>query len=275
MRKKARITNSSGNYVEVESIGAGISDLWIKERLIYEKEAPYNGKTIGRVANRTKNGIFRMNQKEYNLTRNEGFNHLHGGFHGFDEKVWEMYKEGEKIVFFRTSPDGEEGYPGNLDVWVEYSFSEENHLSIVFKGKTDQPTLVNLTNHIYFKREAEDEFAIYSSDYTTLEGEVVSVKKTDFDLRTPNVLKRNYDHNFVLGESGVMKKGATVYFKKPRVKMEVFTTHPGMQFYTEQEGSFCLEAQEFPNAANIPWFPSIRLNPGEEYFHEILFAFDI
>lgn len=229
----------------------------------YMKKGPYFGAVIGRYANRIANGSFELNGLQYNVAKNEGENHLHGGIVGFDKVVWEAetVKEGENenLVLSYTSADGEEGYPGKLDVKVTYALSEDNGLSINYSAVTDKDTIINLTNHSYFNLSGHDsgnilahEVMLNADKFTVVDkysiptGELRAVEGTplDFTEMTPVgnrinsdyeqiVFGGGYDHNFVINQCKCdIKKAAEVYDPATGRFMEVYTTKPGIQLYT-------------------------------------------
>ena len=225
---------------------------------------PYFGCTVGRVANRIANGKFTLDGKEYTLATNIGSNHLHGGEKGFDKKVWNVIAEhavpeGVSLSMKYVSPDGEEGYPGNLSATVTYSLTA-SQLRVDIWADTDAPTIVNLANHSYWNLAGHDagdilkhELVLNADNYTPTDetviptGEIASVKNTPFDFRESKQIGRDigqlpgdggedpggYDINFVLnGEAGKMKLVARVSEPSSGRKMEVFTDVPGVQLYT-------------------------------------------
>jgi aldose 1-epimerase len=225
---------------------------------------PYFGCTVGRVANRIANGKFTLDGKEYTLATNIGPNHLHGGEKGFDKKVWNVIAEhavpeGVSLSMKYVSPDGEEGYPGNLSATVTYSLTA-SQLRVDIWADTDAPTIVNLANHSYWNLAGHDagdilkhELVLNADNYTPTDetviptGEIASVKNTPFDFRESKQIGRDigqlpgdggedpggYDINFVLnGEAGKMKLVARVSEPSTGRKMEVFTDVPGVQLYT-------------------------------------------
>ena len=225
---------------------------------------PYFGCTVGRVANRIANGKFTLDGVEYTLATNMGPSHLHGGEKGFDKKVWNVIAEhavpeGVSLSMKYVSPDGEEGYPGNLTVTVTYTL-KMNDLRIDMRAETDAPTIVNLANHSYWNLAGHDagdilkhELVLNADNYTPTDetviptGEIASVKNTPFDFRESKQIGRDigqlpgdggedpggYDINFVLnGEAGKMKLVARVSEPSTGRKMEVFTDVPGVQLYT-------------------------------------------
>jgi len=274
----------------------------------YLKGHPGFGATIGRVANRIARGKFTLDGKEFTLALNNGPNHLHGGIKGFDKFVWKSRAlhctaSEAAVEFTYFSRDGEEEYPGNLSVTVVYTLTSKNELKIDYTAATDKATPVNLTNHSYFNlAESGDilghELMLAAGYYTPVDenliptGEIRSVKGTAMDFTKPTAIGSRfnqlttkplgYDHNFVLNGGGKsLALAATVYEPKTGRVMELFTTEPGVQFYTgnfldgkftgvggavyQQHHGFCLEAQHFPDSVNRPNFPSVILRPGQTY----------
>jgi len=316
------LTNSHGLRAKIMTYGATLISLETPDRngqladivlghnnlegYLKRETNPYFGATVGRYANRLAKGRFILNGKEYHLATNDGPNHLHGGLNGFDRVLWkgEPFKEEQAlgVKFSYLSPDGEEGYPGNLEVVVTYRLTEDNELRINYEAKTDQPTIVNLTHHSYFNLAGEgqgsilDHELLINADYFTPvdselipTGEISPVKGTPFDFTTPKPIGAEidqvpggYDHNFVLrqGESS-LRLAAQLYEPKSGRLMEIFTTEPGLQFYSgnflngsikgksgrayQKHYGLCLETQHFPDSPNRPNFPSTELRPGEEY----------
>jgi aldose 1-epimerase len=288
-----------------------------------EKGNPYFGCIVGRYANRIARGKFTLEGKEYTLAVNNGPNHLHGGKKGFDKKVWEVVRQGRsakeldatkkgfvEIVFRYVSEDGEEGYPGKLDTEVTYTLTNDNELSIKYVATTDKATVVNLTNHAYFNLAGHDADGIlghslrmYATKYTPAEdliptGKIEPVKGTPFDFTTPQkigarskMVKGGYDINFVIDREkpGALVPAARVIEEKSGRVMDMFTTEPGVQFYTgqgldgklvgkggkayEQYAGFCLEAQKYPDTPNQPDFPTATLKKGEKYTQQTIYKF--
>uniref|UniRef100_A0A8D0GNU4 Aldose 1-epimerase n=1 Tax=Sphenodon punctatus TaxID=8508 RepID=A0A8D0GNU4_SPHPU len=277
----------------------------------YINKHPYLGAVVGRVANRIAKGKFTVEGKEYSLAINNGPNSLHGGIKGFDKAVWipEMLPNG--VRFFRISPDGEEGYPGELKVWVTYTLNG-GELTINYRAQSNKTTPVNLTNHAYFNLAGQGSHNIYDHEvsieadsYLPVDdtmiptGEVASVQDTCFDLRKPVELGGHlqkfqlggFDHNFCLTQSKEPQFCARVCYPPSGRVMEVYTTQPGIQFYTGnsldgtlkgkggsvylKHSGFCLETQNWPDAVNQSHFPDALLRLGEEYKHTTLFKFSV
>jgi aldose 1-epimerase len=284
----------------------------------YLKSSPYFGSITGRYANRIAKGKFSLNGRDYTLAKNNDENHLHGGLKGFDKVVWEAkelkVKNGVGVALSYLSKDGEEGYPGNLAVTVAYTLTDDNGLRIDYTATTDKPTVVNLTNHSYFNLAGvgsilDHQIMINADRFTPVDatliptGELRSVKGTPMDFTKPAAigarinqddeqlkLGRGYDHNFVLnGGDGKLKLAARVFEPTSGRVLEVYTTEPGVQFYTgnfldgsitgkggqvyQQRYGFCLESQHFPDSPNQPKFPSTVLKPGQKYTSTTIYKF--
>jgi len=280
----------------------------------YLKESPYFGAIVGRYGNRIGNGKFILNGVEYQLAKNNGENHLHGGIIGFDKVIWDAkpfeqdFVAGIKLSYF--SKDGEEGYPGNLSSNVTYTLTDNDELVIDYQAKTDKATPINLTHHSYFNLAGQGErdilgheLMLNAENYTPVDegliptGEIRSVKNSSMDFTIPktigkeiNQVEGGYDHNYVITNGkGTLVLAARVYEPSSGRIMEVYTTEPGIQFYSGNflDGSitgktgkvyhkhygFCLETQHFPDSPNQPQFPSVTLNPGEVYTHKTVFKF--
>jgi aldose 1-epimerase len=279
---------------------------------------PFYGSIIGRFGNRIGEGTFTLDGKQYTLAQNNNGQHLHGGIKGFDKAYWEIEEtpasNGQALKLTYQSKDMEEGYPGNLQVEVIYTLTNENELKIDYKATTDKKTIINLTNHSYFnltgnvKRDVLDhQVMLYAHQFVPVDktliatGELKDVTNTPFDFRSATAIgarindkdeqlenAQGYDHTWVLGGTDSLKLAASVYEPLSGRAMEVFTTEPGVQFYTGNfmKGSlgkgnipypkrygFCLETQHFPDSPNKPQFPSVILNPGETYTSETIYHF--
>jgi aldose 1-epimerase len=333
--KLVTLANAKGMVVKVSNYGCTVTEILVPDKagkmadvaLGFDKlegyldKSPFFGCIAGRVANRIAKGKFSLDGKDYSLFVNNGPNALHGGKKGFDKYVWEpaVYSGAgalSSVRFHRVSPDGEEGYPGNLDVTVVYILDNENRLWLDYYATTDKPTPVNLTNHSYFNLSGQGNGTILdhvvtveADQYTPVDdtliptGELKSVKGTPFDFTTPMAIGARikvvggnpvgYDHNFVLRQPrGTVKNPAlAVRVREPKSGrvMEMYTSEPGVQFYTgnfldgtvagkggvkyPQYGGFCLEAQHFPDSVHQPNFPSVILRPGQTYRQTTVYKF--
>ena len=290
----------------------------------YPGRSPYFGALIGRVGNRIARGKFTLDGKSYSLTTNNAPGgipcQLHGGRIGFDKVLWHATpttRDGRPaLALTYTSADGEEGYPGKLDVEVVYSLTADHGLRLDYHATTTAPTPVNLTNHTYFNLKGEGEgtilehqLTIAAKRYTPVDagliptGELAPVAGTPFDFTSAHAIGerlgvadpqlkagRGYDHNFVLDKvDGALSLAATMHEPATGRTLEVFTTEPGLQFYSGNfldgklvgksgrpyvsRGAFCLETQHFPDAINHPAFPSIVLRPGQTYQSTTIYRF--
>ena len=282
----------------------------------------YFGCIVGRYANRIARGKFTLEGKEYTLAVNNGPNHLHGGKKGFDKRLWEFVKsntaEGPNgfvsVSFAYTSADGEEGYPGEVKAQVTYTLTQDNQIKINYRATTDKTTIINLTNHAYFNLAGhgsgdvrDHELQLFADQYTPADetliptGKIAPVEGTPFDFRKPtkigarlDKLKIGYDLNYVVNpppKKSSLAAVARVREPKSGRVMEMYSSEPGVQFYTagHLDGSvvgkggakyvrfagFCLEAQKFPDSPNKPEFPSAVLKPGETYLQETIYKFAV
>jgi aldose 1-epimerase len=325
-------TNANGILMKVTNYGGIITSLEVPDRnghlddvvLGYDdlegylKDAPYFGAIVGRYGNRIANGRFTLDGQEYVLAQNNGPNSLHGGIKGFDKVLWDAQELRDSLsVGLRLhyiSTDMEEGFPGNLDVTVEYLLTNLNELVIRYLATTDKPTPVNLTHHSYFNLNGAGNgnilnqlMQINAAAYTVVDdqliptGELRNVSGTPMDFRTPSSIGGRiaqtggdpvgYDHNFVLTDPGLNNMAARVTDTVTGRIMEVYTDQPGIQFYsgnfldgsiTGKEGKkygqyygFCLETQHFPDSPNQSSFPTTILRPGEEYRSTTVYRFII
>lgn len=301
-----KVPDQNGN---IENVVLGFDDL---EQ--YKSGHPFFGAIAGRYANRIAKGQFELNGEVYELATNNGENHLHGGVEGFDKKLWEAEanEDENSVTLSYLSPDGEEGYPGNLDVDVTYTLTDNNELRIDYHATTDAPTVVNLTNHSYFNLSGDPSqgildhvLTINADRYTPVDegliptGELRPVEGTPFDFTEPETvgaridsIPPGYDHNYVLNNPDTgLRKIATVEHEESGRIMEVYTDQPGVQLYTgnfldgsltdrqgnpiEQYAALCLETQTFPDSPNKPDFPSPVLNPGETYETTTIYQFKV
>lgn len=274
----------------------------------------YFGATIGRVANRIANAHFNYQKKDYFLSKNKNFaHHLHGGEKGLDKKVWQTeianQEDQTSISFFYLSPDGDQGYPGNLNIKVTYTLTLTNELKISFQAETDQTTPVDLTNHAYWNLAGagngtvlDHVVQIFSDQYVVTDkdllptGQIAEVKGTPFDFRKPHAIGERikdiaiggYDLCYLLPPIINHQPQLVAKIKEPISgrTLEVCTTQPGLQFYignslkdypissglhTKRYGAFCMETQNLPGAVKYPQFPSPFLLPGDSYQHETIY----
>lgn len=274
-----------------------------------KKGEPFFGALIGRYGNRIAKGKFKLEGKEYQLQLNDGINTLHGGNDGFFSKVWDAKQtDAQHLELMYSSKDGEAGYPGKLDVKVTYTLTDDNALKIDYTATTDKATVVNLTNHAYFNLNGEGnstildhELYIDANAYTPVDstliptGKLQPVTGTAFDFTKAKTIGKNiedkdqqltfgkgYDHNFALNKHDDKKVIATVKSTVTGITMEIYTSEPGLQFYSgnfltgkDKDGkggksyphrsAICLETQHFPDAPNHANFASTVLKPGEVY----------
>lgn len=324
------LKNENGMVAKITNYGGIVTELWVPDKAKmpgdvvlgfdnlsgYLGDHPYFGCIVGRYANRIAGGKFELDGKEYTLAKNNGGNHLHGGIKGFDKVVWSSRKQSGKdsvaVRLHYESADGEEGYPGKLNVTVTYVLNDKNELRIYYAATTSKPTVLNLTHHGYFNLAGagngdilNHELTINAARYTVVNkeliptGEVRPVDGTPMDFRTQcpigeriASIEGGYDHNYVLdrGEASLSLAARAVEPASKRV-MEVWTTEPGVQLYTGNflDGSlkgkggkvygkhfgFCLETQHFPDSPNKPDFPSVILRPGESYNQLTIYKFSV
>ena len=292
--REGKMANVVAGYKEVQS---------------YANNPDYLGCIIGRCVNRIDRGRFRINGSTYQLTINEDGNHLHGGFEGFHKKVWRPREvTGNAALLAYESPDGEEGYPGNLKVTVHYQLTDRG-LKISYTAETDKPTPVNLSNHSYFNLSGFENPLITDhllqinaqefsekNDRNLPTGRLLPVAGTALDFREPQRIKKGltafpndhgYDHNFVLDQKNA---AAELYDPTTGRLLKVYTDQPCLQVYTAnwwtgatrgpqgvdyvRHGAVALETQSFPDGPNHDGFPSGILFPGEVYRSTTIFEFD-
>jgi len=321
------LTNANGLEAKITNYGGIVTSLKVPDRngnfadivLGYDtldeyiKKSPYFGAIVGRYGNRIAKGKFTLNGTEYTLAKNNGPNHLHGGIKGFDKVVWNAEpvqdEMGVSLKLTYLSKDGEEGYPGNLSCTVIYTLTNENELKISYEAETDKPTVINLTHHSYFDLAGYDsgdilghELMLNADHFTPVDeqliptGQIKPVKETPMDFTKPTTIgsrmaqvKGGYDHNYVLNNSdGSLALAGSVYEPTGGRVMQVYTTEPGIQFYSgnfldgsikgkgviyNKHSGFCLETQHFPDSPNKPNFPSTVLRPGQKYTHLTIYKF--
>ncbi|MEJ5276210.1 MAG: aldose epimerase family protein [Thermogemmata sp.] len=289
----------------------------------YLRGHPYFGANVGRCANRIAKGVFTLEGKQYKLATNNGPHHLHGGNNGFDKKLWRaepfVHNVGPGIQFSYTSPNGEEGYPGRLSVTIRYTLTDTNELIIDYRATTDAPTLCNLAHHSYFNLAGHDQGTILEHEahfaaahYTPADdtliptGKIAPVSGTPFDFTRPKPIGKDlaqaggqpvgYDLNFVLDKGPTERPEFAARIVDPRSgrTLEVYTTEPGLQFYTgnfldgtlkgkggavyQQYAGFCLEPQKYPDSIHQPqWWDKSNpiLKPGEIYKQTTIYKFGV
>ena len=273
------------------------------------------GSLVGRYANRIRDGAFSIGSRRFQVTRNSGPDHLHGGFRGFDKVVWQAEVNGDRLILTYLSRDGEEGYPGNLTVTATYSFTAENELRLDFLGTTDRDTIVNLTHHPYFNLAASSELAEHTiricgaaflpvNERLLPTGKGVAVAGTAMDLRTPSRVDSRlesldpqllqaggFDHTWILDEGdGILAPAAEVAASASGRCMTVLTSQPGLHFYSanafdavvgrggrvyRRHSCFALEAQHFADSPNRPEFPSTVLTPDRHFRQTTIYRFSL
>ena len=330
------IESKIGMTLQVTNFGGHVVSLWVpdkdgrlgdvvlghntlKEYIDYQGER-FIGCVVGRYANCIAKGQFTIDSITYNVPINNNGQSLHGGLKGLDQVVWDVDTVGvDMIRLSYLSPDGAEGYPGNLKVAMTYQLTDDNAFKITYNAVTDKPTVVNLSHHGFFNLKGEgagtinDHLLTINADYITPvvsvlipTGELMPVEGTAFDFRKataigdrvndehPQLKNGNgYDHNWVLNrttEDGV-ELAATVYEPTTGRVLEVLTNQPGIQFYGgnffdgngvgkngvtfKYREALALETQKFPDGPNQPSFPSVRLNPGEEYNQVCIYKYSV
>jgi aldose 1-epimerase len=318
------LTNERGFEVSITNYGGAVVSLQAPDRkgtygdvvLGFDKLADYVrnqlyfGGLIGRYANRIARGRFSLDGVEYQLSQNDGPNHLHGGVRGFNKRVWEVIDPladaGRTLTLQYLSRDGEEGYPGNLRARVTYTLAA-NELRIDYEAMADRDTVVNLTNHSYFNLAGRGdilnhELTLHADAFTPVTedliptGEIRAVASTPWDFTRGKAVGKDlaaagdYDHNFVLNDyDGSLRTAVRLYERVSGRVLEILTTQPGVQFYSgnfldgtltgkggmvyNKYAALCLEPQHFPDSPNHPNFPSTVLRPGELYRQVSVYRF--
>lgn len=323
------LSNNNGMVIQLTNYGGIVTSLDVPDRDGKPRDVvlgfdnlqgyldghPYFGCIVGRYANRIAKGQFTLNGITYQLAANDGENHLHGGLEGLDKKVWQaeetQFADGAGIKLEYTSPDGEEGYPGNLKITVIYSMTNDNELKVEYFAETDAPTPVNLTHHGYFNLNGQGEgdilgheLMINADRYTPVNeqliptGELADVGGSPMDFRSPKLIGTDfdrvpggYDHNFVLNQPGEIQLAASLKSPVSGIVMEIMTTQPGLQFYSgnfldgslagkegkiyTKNSALCLETQHFPDSPNQKGFPDVILEPGERYHQIAIYKFGV
>jgi aldose 1-epimerase len=323
------LANKNGVEVKITNYGATVAS-WItpdksgnKSNVVlgfdslsgYLAKPPYFGAIVGRYGNRIGKAQFTIDGNTYKLAANNGANNLHGGNKGFDKVVWDATPSSDStssLTLTYLSKDGEEGFPGSLKTTVKYTLTDDDELLIQYDAETDKATPVNLTNHSYFNLSGDVSNNILNHTvwidadrFTPVDngliptGELKSVKGTPFDFTSPHKIGERigsvpggYDHNWVLNnQANSLKLVAWVTDSASGRKLEVFTTEPGLQFYTgnfldgsiknrdgksiPKHGGFCMETQHYPDSPNKPEFPSTILKPGDKYHTETKYKISV
>ena len=330
------LKSETGMIMQVTNFGGHVVSLWtpdkngtmgdvvlghntLKEYVDFQGER-FIGCVVGRYANRIAKGEFTIDSITYHVPLNNNGQSLHGGLKGLDQVVWDVDSVGTDMIQLSIlSPDGAEGYPGNLKVTMTYALTPDNEFKITYRATTDKPTVVNLSHHGFFNLKGEcagtinDHLLTINADYITPvdsvlipTGELMPVAGTPFDFNRPTAIGdrvnddneqlrcgNGYDHNWVLRRSTAddVELAATVYEPTSGRVMEVYTNQPGLQFYGgnffdgngigkcgdtfKYREAIALETQKFPDGPNQPQFPSVRLNPDEEYYHVCIYKFSV
>lgn len=330
------LTNENGMQVDITNYGGALVSIMVPDKHgvyanviqghdnikdVINSPEPFLSTLIGRYGNRIAKGKFTMNGKEYSLAVNNGPNHLHGGPTGCHARVWDAEQiNAQELVLRYTFAYYEEGFPGELNMIVKYSLTNDNELIIDYRGTSNKKTVVNMTSHGFFSLSgianptpsAENvvlhinaDFYIPIDETSIPTGEILKVEGTPFDFRTPKPVGQDieadceqikngagYDHCFVLNkkEPGELSLAASMTEPVSGRTMEVYTTEPGVQFYSDnwatgylgQQGAtfprrsgLCFEAQHFPDSPNRPHFPPVILRPGEVYTQKTIYKFGL
>ncbi len=330
------LSNDNGAEMAVTNYGGAIIAVMVPDRNgklanvvqshdtidgVINSPEPFLSTLIGRYGNRIAKGKFKLDGTEYTLAVNNGPNSLHGGPTGYHARVWDAEQTSKQsLTLHYLSPDGEEGFPGNLDITVIYTFTNQNELILTYSALTDKKTIVNLTHHAFFSLSGLDNptatvdnnlVTINADFYTPMDevsiptGEIAAVEGTPMDFRTPHtvgsrinepfqqlVYGAGYDHCYVLNkeEAGSLTFAAKCVEPESGRSLEVYTTEPGVQVYTDNwatgfpgyhgatfpaRSAICFEAQHFPDSPNKAHFPSVVLNPGDAYHQVTVYKFGV
>ena len=306
------VPDKNGNFANVIQGHDNIDDC-------VSSPEPFLSTLVGRYGNRIAKGRFTLNNKEYQLAINNGPNHLHGGPTGFHARVWDAEQINNHTLVLRyVSAYYQEGFPGELSMTVMYTLNNDNELLIDYKGTTNKKTIVNMTSHGFFSLagianptpsamdiicQINADFYLPIDDTSIPTGEILKVEGTPFDFRAPHAVGERidadheqikngagYDQCYVLNkrEPGELSFAAKIIEPKSGRTMEVYTTEPGVQFYSDnwadgykgqhgatfgRRSALCFEAQHFPDSPNHPYFPSVVLKPGQVYTQKTIYKF--
>lgn len=317
------LKNADGAFVELTNYGATIVSVMVpnrdgkSEHVVAGFDEPegyladncYIGSTVGRFANRIGNAAFKLNGKQYYLEANDNANSNHGGTSGYNLRVFDYKIEDDKLIFMLHSPDGDGGFPGNLELTVTYQWTENNQLKITYLAETDQLTIANFTNHAYFNLSGKEssmtdhQLTIYAGHVLETDkeyiptGKVIPVGKRAFSGdRIGNKIKENngkgFNNYYILNnQDDNTRLAAVLDDANSGRRLNVYTTYPGLMFYTgdflesihpghlgksyKPFDGLCLECQLYPDAPNHDLFPSTFLKPGEQYREEIIYEFTL
>ncbi len=307
---KVQLTDLGASLVAVETRDA--KDRWDNVMITATAEQCLTGNsplgvTVGRFANRIGLGKFELNGKKFTLATNNGPNHLHGGKDNFSKRIWALTdQESDTLTFSLVSPDGDQGYPGEVNVSITYAL-EENRLILNYKATTSAATIINLTNHGYWNLTGDNTASVYdhqlqlfadqyleNDEHVLPTGHILSVENSPYDFREPTRLgehikatRNGYDNCFCINDwDQTLREAAIISDPISGRIMKVLTTEPGIQLYTAnhfdgtktfggagKHHAFCLECQHYPDAPNLPAFPSTELNPGATYLQTTIHEF--
>lgn len=306
---RAVLTNYGGRILQLFYKGVNVVQGFDRLDDYFNPKKAFHSAVIGRYANRIKEGKFNLKGKEYKLEVNNGANHLHGGPGGFHHQVWEVsYQDKDSVTMTYKSKDGEEGYPGNLEVRVTYKLSGADEIVISYEAISDAATPFNITNHAYFNLNGGGSILAHllqfnadrftAVDETLIPTALLPVEDTAFDFRQLKPIGQDidrdeeqirigggYDHNFVLNKGGMgqLTFAAKAIGDKSGIVMETFTEEPGIQLFSGNfafdddpdsfRTSFCLETQHFPDSPNQPDFPTTILEPGQQFTSKTIYKF--
>lgn len=314
-----KLVNTQGNYVILTNYGARITGIFVPdiygnmESVVlgfdnisdYLNDTCYLGATIGPVANRISDGRYNLSGRQWFTDKNDGENTNHSGFRGFDKMIFDcQYCDSQRITFTLNVNLLGSGFPGNISLWVSYSFSDDNTLSIDYKAISDSQTILNITNHAYFNLSANkagigsehlyinSEYILESNRQYIPTGRILPTAQSRYDFKKMRLISQHglgYNEYYILSPTNIGQPSAIVYSPLTGRKMDVRTSYPGLFLYTgdylSSEGrgwnggrykvhdGLCLEAQLYPNAVNCHNFPSVELNPIQEYNHFISLSF--
>nr|XP_022340663.1 aldose 1-epimerase-like isoform X2 [Crassostrea virginica] len=324
--KRFSFTNKNNITVRIISYGATITDILMPDKngtLVdislgfdtaaeYEDKHSYIGAALGRITERMKGSRFTIDGVEYNVSQNEGHNQVHGGFYGFDSKLFDAKIKGDRVEMTYVSPDGEEGFPGELTSVFTFQLTNDNELILGYSATTTKATPVNLSNHVYFNLEGhkagkngDHVLSVYTNRYIPIDeaflplgdGEIASVNGTKYDLQKPTLVRKVIEDIpvscYVFGKRGTKKRVARLENPQNGRCIDVYTTEPGLDVYfsahmkqnlygkdgakygPNEEGGVCLIPMQYPSGANMPNFPDTILRPGETYNQTTIYKFGL